>query len=173
MLVMKYVRKKYFFQLLMHPLYFCTRTLTFAFSPYHRVLAQLAIGNYCGRITLKTSNCCLFWCLIKFIDQRYSQKCWYFRPSFVNYCPSTFSLLHLRHPSPPFQSQLTVYSDSVWLKGWGVFVLETIFCRSLSLCSDQIQKLQNCYTTPNKVLGGEGGLRQINTYSKVPLQVNF
>ncbi len=33
------------------------------------------------------------------------------------------------------------------------------------------QNLQNCFTTPNKNLGGEGGLRQINTCRKVPIQV--
>ncbi len=41
----------------------------------------------------------------------------------------------------------------------------------------QIQNLQNSYTTQNKNLGGEGamggGLRQINTCRKVPLQVQF
>jgi hypothetical protein len=32
--------------------------------------------------TIKTPNpkCCLYWCLIEFIDWRYSQSCWYFRP---------------------------------------------------------------------------------------------
>ncbi len=78
-------------------------------------------------------------CLSEFIDWRYSQSCWYFRPSFVNCCPSN---LHygstLPPPLPCFQS--TVYTDSVWLGG----VLEAIFCRSLTLCIDQIQKLQNC-----------------------------
>ncbi len=29
-------------------------------------------------------------CLSVFIDRRYSQKCWYFQPSFVNCCPSNF-----------------------------------------------------------------------------------
>jgi hypothetical protein len=32
---------------------------------------------------------------------------------------------------------------------------------------------KNCFTTPNKNLGGEGGLRHIYTCRKVPLQVNF
>ncbi len=34
------------------------------------------------------TKCRLYWCFIEFIDWRYSQSCWYFRPSFVNYCPS-------------------------------------------------------------------------------------
>jgi hypothetical protein len=44
-----------------------------------------------------TTKCRLYWCLIEFIDWRYSQSCWYFRPSFVNYCPLTFSLVQ---PTP-------------------------------------------------------------------------
>jgi hypothetical protein len=37
-----------------------------------------------------------------------------------------------------------------------MLVLSTQLCRSLHSDSDQIQNLQNCYTTPNKNLGGEG-----------------
>jgi hypothetical protein len=35
------------------------------------------------QITIKTPNskCRLYWCLIEFIDWRYSQACWYFRPA--------------------------------------------------------------------------------------------
>ncbi len=44
------------------------------------------------------TKCRLYWCLVKLIDWRYSQSCWYFRPSFVNY---TLSLVNLPHPSPP------------------------------------------------------------------------
>ena len=34
------------------------------------------------QITIKTPNhkCRFYWCLIEFIDWRYSQSCWYFRP---------------------------------------------------------------------------------------------
>ncbi len=35
-------------------------------------------------------------------------------------------------------------------------MLDNIFCRSYHSVSDQIQNLQNCYTTPNKNLGGKG-----------------
>jgi hypothetical protein len=38
---------------------------------------------------------------------------------------------------------------------------------------DQIPNLQNCFTTPNKKPRSGGGLRQINTFRKIPLQVNF
>jgi hypothetical protein len=58
---------------------------------------------------------CLYWCFLEFIDWRYSQSCWNFRPSFVNYCPSNL----LSGSPPPSQSQRTVYTDSVWLGGDG------------------------------------------------------
>ncbi len=34
------------------------------------------------QITIKTPNhkCRLYWCLIEFIDWKYSRSCWYFRP---------------------------------------------------------------------------------------------
>jgi hypothetical protein len=59
--------------------------------------------------------------LIEFIEWRYSQSCWYFRPSFVNYCPSNLlsGLPPPPPPLPPSQSQRTVYTDSVWLGGGG------------------------------------------------------
>jgi hypothetical protein len=53
-------------------------------------------------------------------------------------------------------------------------MLETILCRTFPLyVSDQIQNLQNCFTTTNINLGGEGASKKINTCRKVPLQVNF
>ncbi len=62
------------------------------------------------------TKCRLYWCLIEFMDWRYSQSsqaCWYFQPSFMNYCTS--NLLSGSSPSfPPFP--------------------KTIFCRSLTLC---------------------------------------
>ncbi len=33
-----------------------------------------------GTIKSPSPNCRLYWCLIEFIDWRYSQSCWYFRP---------------------------------------------------------------------------------------------
>jgi hypothetical protein len=53
--------------------------------------------------------------VLECIDWRYSQSCWYFRPSFVNYCPS--NLPSVSPLPPPSQSQSTVYTDSVWLGG--------------------------------------------------------
>jgi hypothetical protein len=55
--------------------------------------------------------------LNRLIDWRYSQSCWYFRPSFVNYCPS--NLLSGSPPSPlhHFPKSSTVFTGSVWLGG--------------------------------------------------------
>ncbi len=45
---------------------------------------QLEIyGMSMDQITIQrhlTLKCRLYWCLIEFIDWRYSQSCWYFRP---------------------------------------------------------------------------------------------
>ncbi len=40
-------------------------------------------------------------CLSEFIDWRYNQSCWYFRPSFVNCCPSNLLSGSSLRPSPP------------------------------------------------------------------------
>jgi hypothetical protein len=47
-------------------------------------------------------------CLSKFIDWRCNQSRWYFRPSFVNCCPSSFSLV--TPPPPPYVNDYTVYT---------------------------------------------------------------
>ncbi len=73
--------------------------------------------------------------LSEFIDWRYSLSSWYFRPSFVNCCPSN---LLVQTPPPPLP-----YFNNYTVKTYTV-----------------------CF-------GGGGGLRQINTCLKVPLQFNF
>ncbi len=40
-------------------------------------------------------------CIIEFIDWRYSQSCWYFRPLLWTSAPLSFSLVHLPPPPPP------------------------------------------------------------------------
>jgi hypothetical protein len=85
--------------------------------------------------------------------------------------PLIFSLV----PLPPFQSQGTVYSDSVWLGGSGR-VLSCVGDHSLqefNILFDQIQNLRNCYNTPNEKPRRRGVRRQINTFRRVPFQVNF
>ncbi len=72
-----------------------------------------------------------------FIEWRYSQSCWYFRPSFVNYCLSTFSLVHPPLPPSPLpcvKVQYVQYKQCVLGGGGCWVVLESIFCRSLTLC---------------------------------------
>ncbi len=60
-----------------------------------------------GTIKKQNPKCHLHWCLIEFIDWRYSQSCWYFPPLLSTVVP----LLS--------QSKRTVYTDSVWLWGGG------------------------------------------------------
>ncbi len=45
-------------------------------------LLRMQIPTRMDEETIKTQNpkCRLYWCLIDFIDWRYSQACWYFRP---------------------------------------------------------------------------------------------
>ncbi len=59
-------------------------------------------------------------CLSECIDWRYSQSCWYFRPSFENCCPSILLSGSTLLPFHPSLCQSTVYTDSVWLGGDGV-----------------------------------------------------
>ncbi len=56
------------------------------------------------KISIKTPNpkCSLYWWLIEFIEWRYSQSCWYFRPLLWTSAPLTFSMFHLPPPLPPF-----------------------------------------------------------------------
>ncbi len=66
-------------------------------------------------------------CLLEFRDWRYSQSCWYFVPALWTIAPLTFSLFH---PPPLSLCQRTV---CYWEGVRGVVLLETIFCRSLTL----------------------------------------
>jgi hypothetical protein len=105
-------------------------------------------------------------CLIDFIDWRYIYSWFVVSTQFVNCCPHgwrnytclllplywTFSLTSSPLP-PPSQCTVycTVYRQCVTVGVGGCWnVLWTTFCRSLLSVSDQIQNLQNCFTTPNK-----------------------
>jgi hypothetical protein len=85
----------------------------------------------------------------------HSQSCWYFGHLLWTVA-ALYLLFDLPH-SPPSQSKLTVYTDSVWvaLRGGGQggcwVVLHTIFGRSLTLCfwSDS-EPTKLLPTTPNK-----------------------
>jgi hypothetical protein len=52
------------------------KPLTFSYSAWSFHISIMDEG------TTKTQNpkCRLYWCLKEFIDWRYSQACWYFRP---------------------------------------------------------------------------------------------
>jgi hypothetical protein len=61
-----------------------------------------------------------------------SQSSWYFRPSFVNLCPSNL-LVHL--PPPPLPYVKVQFIETVAGSGRGCRVLlKTVFCRSGTLC---------------------------------------
>jgi hypothetical protein len=73
-----------------------------------------------------------------------------FSTPLVYYCPSTFPLTS---PLPPFlkYSKRRVYTDIVWpWEGRWVGVDHILQEFTVHSVSDQIQNLQNCYTTPNK-----------------------
>ncbi len=58
-------------------------------------------------------------------------------------------------PPPPSQTKCTAYTDSVWLcerEGGGVELCWRPYSSGvLHSTSDQVQNLQNCFTTPNKM----------------------
>jgi hypothetical protein len=58
-------------------------------------------------INKQNPKCRLYWCLIKFIDWRYSQSCWYFRPLLWTVAP----LPSLWPSPPPSQSKRTTYTS--------------------------------------------------------------
>ncbi len=60
---------------------------------------------------------------------QYIQSCWYFRPSFVNYCPSNMLPSSPSRYSPSLcqkSGQSTVYADIVWLGSGGVLPLSPV-----------------------------------------------
>ncbi len=111
--------------------------------------------------------------LSEFIDWRYSQSCWHFRPSFVKCCTSNL-LSGSTLPRPLFPvSKFNIYLQCVAGMGWGCWVLlDTIFCRSLTLCiwSDSEPTI---LLDPKQIPRRGGGLREINACRKVQLQVNL
>jgi hypothetical protein len=108
-----------------------------------------------------------------FIDWRYSQSNWYFRPSF-NCCPSNLLWFNSPPPPPPFSlCQSTVYRDSGWeragvLSPVGDHILQEF--NTLYLPDSEPTKLLD---HPKQKSWRGGCLRQINICRKVPLQANF
>ncbi len=60
---------------------------------------------------LNNHKCRLYWCSVEFIDWRFSQSCWYFRPALWTIAPLTFSLVN----SPP--SLCVRGGGGVWAMG--------------------------------------------------------
>ncbi len=73
------------------------------------------------QIFIKTQipKCRLYWCLIEFIDWRYSQSLWYFRPLLWTSAPLTFSLVHLSPPLPCVNKYSGTCIHTVCNKGGG------------------------------------------------------
>ncbi len=97
----------------------------------------------------------------------------YFRSSCMNCCPSN---LLSGSSLPPLIPSLCeqVYSTQCVRGGGGCGVLlETIFCRILTLCIWPDSEPKKLLDHPNQEPRKEGGLRLINTFRKIPLQVNF
>ncbi len=112
-------------------------------------------------------------CLLEFIDWRYSQSCWHFRPSFVNYCPSN---LLSGSPPPPFPcvKKYGINIQFVAVRGWRLLgpVGDHILQEFNTLYLKRFRTYKTARALQTK-LRKEGGLRQINTCRKVPLQVQF
>ena len=58
-------------------------------------------------------------CLLELIDRRYSQSCLYFRPNFVNYCPSNLYSDSPPHPTFPCVKVQYIQTVCGWDGGWG------------------------------------------------------
>ncbi len=77
-------------------------------------------------------------------------------------------------PLPPFPVQYCIYRVCDWEGVGGCWVLlETIFCRSLTLCNWPDSEPTELLDHPKQIRRRGGVPRQINTCRKVPLQVNF
>ncbi len=107
------------------------------------------------QINIKTPNpkCHLHWYLIEFIDWRYSQPCWYFRPLLWTSALPTPTLLHF----PLHLSCVNRYVFIQCVTGGGI-----------GLCGKHLQELYTVYFTRFQIQKPRrgGGLRQINTCCK-------
>jgi hypothetical protein len=91
-----------------------------------------------GNIKTQNPKCRRHWCLIEFIDWRYSQSCWYFRPLLwiVASLPSLWPVLPSPLPKVNVQYIQTVCVCRGGGGGGGLLscvIDHTVFCRSLTL----------------------------------------
>ncbi len=122
-------------------------------KPKCRHLKKLTVKGLCGR------------CLSEFIDWRYCQSCWYFRPSFVNWCPSNLLSGSTLSPLPPSPvSKYSIYRQCVAEMGWGVLI-PVGFCRSFTLYLTRFIIYKIARPPQTKPRSG-GGLWHINTCAK-------
>jgi hypothetical protein len=85
-------------------------------SLFYSLSLRSPLINYKGTTTKRR----LYLCLREFIERRYCQSCWYFWPSFVNYCPSNLLSGSPPPPLPPFiKSKYSIYRQCVAVRGWG------------------------------------------------------
>ncbi len=85
-----------------------------------RHLKKWPENGFCGR------------CLTEFIDWRYSQSCWYFRPSFVNCCPSNLLVVQLS-PLPCVNKYTYLYTRCIVCKEGGVISWDSPFNKVVNI----------------------------------------
>jgi hypothetical protein len=94
-------------------------------------------------------------------------------PALWTVAPLTFSLVQFWRVEPPSLCH-SVYRQCVAGRGWVYWVLlETIFCRSLTLCIWPDSEPTKLPDHPKQKPRRGEGLRQINTCRTVTLQVKF
>ncbi len=95
-----------------------------------------------------------------------------FWPSFVNYCHSYLLSGSPLSPPPPSMCQCTVFNTQTVCDWEGIggidcwILLETIFCRSLTLCIWSDTEPTKWLNHPKQKPRRGGGLRRINTFLK-------
>ncbi len=103
-----------------------------------------AKAKCCHLKTWHIEGLCGRW-LSEYVEWRYSKSCWYFRPSFVNYCPTNL-LSGLIPPPPPVHRQCMAGGGG---GGWGVLnpVGDHNIRRSLILCIHRVGRVLSFFSS--------------------------